>query len=113
MSPIGPPAEKVIEHVVNLIEGRAAHDCSVVIAPTLDQRVQTANEGTLGYPSSLSYYLGQPSMMKDHLLFAGLDVGLVTQRSSDRILSGVVFAHGILTDVESEEVKPDLAIVFL
>src|SRR5713226_5505391 len=69
MSPIRPAAEKVIEDVVNLVKGCAAHDRSVVVAPTLDQGVQSADKGGLGYPSPLSYYLGQSPLMKDHLFF--------------------------------------------
>ena len=61
----------------------------------------------------MSYDLGQSPLMKEHLRFAGLDVGLESQRSSDRVLARVVFAHGILTDVEPEEVKPDLSLVFV
>src|SRR5260370_11536772 len=73
MSPVRPPAEKVIEHVVNLFEGRAAHDCPIVVAPTFDDGVQSVDQGFLGYPSPASYYLSQSPLMEEHLVFAGLD----------------------------------------
>src|SRR5437879_4626274 len=74
MSPVRPPAEKVIEHVVNLFEDRAAHDSPIVVAPTSDKGVQSVDQGFLGYPSPASYYLGQSPLVQEHLLFAGLDV---------------------------------------
>src|SRR5438270_12117551 len=47
MSPIRPPAEKVIENVVDLFKSRAAHDRSVVVARTLHQGVQPADKDSL------------------------------------------------------------------
>jgi len=76
------------------------------LQPTLDDRVQGLDERLLRNASLGFHYLGQPLLVKLHLLLAGLYDGLEAERLSRRTFTTVVLPHGELPDGKAEEVEP-------
>ena len=106
-----PTTEFVVKLSGHFVVGFFGGTGFVVIGPAPNNGVEFANQSSLRATAVITDHLFELSQMAFLRFFTGFDPGLETGLTP--ICPGFVSAHVVLSDVESQEIKSGLFLVFI
>src|SRR5438128_771518 len=111
MSAIGPAAQLEKGVMVHTMERLVGVHLGVVVRPPADHEIEAVDQDALCGRPIFPYHVADCLQMPLSCVFAGCDDGDEPKRLPVDLLARILLANGMLTYVEAQEVKPNVAVM--